>query len=141
MVGGLVGEPHRRRGIEGDAVGEGKAESLRAGDLFREPAMHHMRDHPVAHLEAADAGADRRDHAGRVLAGRERDRRVVLILAVEREKVGEVDPQTLTSTTTSSSFAEGSGTSSIPTVRLDVSLMTTARMSSPSLAEADCAVV
>ena len=58
-------------------------------------AVRDIADHAVAGLEAGDAGADDLDHAGEFAAGRERQRRLFLVAALDDERVVEVQADRL----------------------------------------------
>ena len=53
--------------------------------------MNYMGDHSVADLVIGHIRTHRGDNTGGILAGREGRRRIVLVLSVNRQQIGEID--------------------------------------------------
>ncbi len=89
-VGRAVGDGESRGGDEIHAVGDAVDAVGLGDDLLGEAAAPDRGEHAVAALEMRHAGACLRDDAGHLHARRERQRRLVLILAGDEQRVGEI---------------------------------------------------
>src|SRR5262249_48948340 len=91
VVRRTVGHHEGGGGREVHAVRDGDEALGVHRDLLGEAAPPSDRHHPVPHAHSGEALAERRDHASHLAARRERQRRLELVLALDDERVREVD--------------------------------------------------
>ena len=91
-IGGAVGDREPGGGHVVHCGGQADDVLDRAHRRLGEAAVAQRRHHPVARGEAGDAGAAGVDAAGDLHARHERQRRLLLVLAPDDQRVGEVEP-------------------------------------------------
>ena len=92
MHRGAVGHAEGGGGVEVHARRNRQRVAAGHGNLLGEAAPASERHAPVADLEVADLLSDCGNHARRLAARRERERRLELILALDHQRVREIHP-------------------------------------------------